>query len=80
MAYTTGLRSFRAAIIRGHRTFSESTKHKQNSGEDGKSGLPYNLWPDAKLGPLAPQDARFPLPGNVGLAVQLQPNQPEVWR
>lgn len=79
LAYSSSLRSFRTAIIQCHRTFSESTKHKQNSGEDGnQSRTPYTLWLDTKLGPLAAQDPRFPLPGNVGLGAQLKPQQPEI--
>lgn len=78
LSYTSGLSAFRAAIVQGHRTFSESTKHKQNNGEDSSYGTPYTLWPDTKLGPLAPQDPRFPLPGNVGLGVRFQPPQPEI--
>ncbi|XP_041478755.1 cobalamin trafficking protein CblD-like [Lytechinus variegatus] len=78
LSYTSGLSAFRAAIIQGHRTFSESTKHKQNNGEDNSGRTPYTLWPDAKLGPLAPQDPRFPLPGNVGLGLKLQPPQSEI--
>ena len=32
-------------------------------------------WPDAKLGPFAPKDPQFPLPGNVGIDFAQFPQQ-----
>ncbi|XP_071484038.1 cobalamin trafficking protein CblD-like [Diadema antillarum] len=77
LAYSSSLRSFRSAITQCHRSFSESIKHKQNRGEE-EQGVPYTMWPDSKLGPLAPQDPRFPLPGNVGLVTKPQQASPEI--
>lgn len=33
---------------------------------------PRTVWPDETMGPFAPQDKRFQLPGNVGFARQLE--------
>ncbi|XP_070565050.1 cobalamin trafficking protein CblD-like [Ptychodera flava] len=43
------------------------------SAADQQEALTGSEWPDVTLGPLAPVDKNFPLPGNVGAATQLKP-------
>lgn len=44
---------------------------------DGSGTSQASHWPDAKLGPFAPKDPNFPLPGNVGIDMAQLP-QPSV--
>ncbi|XP_033118239.1 methylmalonic aciduria and homocystinuria type D homolog, mitochondrial-like isoform X2 [Anneissia japonica] len=75
IAYMPGLEALRATVV-SQRSFSHSIQ-QYNRGEESQSEV--TTWPDKKLGPLSVQDKRFPLPGNVGTAAQLLPQQrPEV--
>ncbi|XP_071812777.1 cobalamin trafficking protein CblD-like [Apostichopus japonicus] len=72
VSFLPGLRNLRYSVA-ARRTFNNSSTQKQcTDSTDGSLSESMTVWPDPKLGLLGPKDPRFPLPGNVGLAGQLQ--------
>lgn len=59
------VRAFSSYDGRDHQT-TVYTTDDDNYGIDGNT-----IWPDSNLGPLAPKDKRFPLPGSVGPTKQM---------
>ncbi|KAJ8314231.1 hypothetical protein KUTeg_008792 [Tegillarca granosa] len=59
------VRAFSSYDGRDHQT-TVYTTDDDNYGIDGNT-----IWPDSNLGPLAPIDKRFPLPGSVGPTKQM---------
>lgn len=72
VSFLPGLRNLRHSVA-VLRSFNNSSINKQcTESADGSLRESMTVWPDPKLGLLGPKDPRFPLPGNVGLASQLQ--------
>jgi len=71
----TYLPSLRAAAVNSRKAFSsagEDIEFDINSTESTEDPKVKTVWPDYALGPLGPQDKRFPLPGRIGPCVNVR--------
>lgn len=66
LSYMQSLKTIQASAVQLQRTYSEFENN-------GFGEVMFNqeesatVWPDDLMGPLSPQDKRFPLPGNIGV-------------
>lgn len=73
--------SIRAVVNQMVRNVQQGASLSTSRTDTAVSGDGSGNWPDARLGPFAPKDPQFPLPGNVGIDLtQLpQPAKKRMW-
>jgi len=62
---------FSLILTYSHIKFPLHYTHLEKEGSDSRT-----VWPDSKLGPLAPKDMRLPYPGHIGLECNLKSTEP----